>query len=80
MAEQPMTPEQKQAQAEINAKGQAVARLIDQALNGDGPRRIGFAVLLFEFGEPPQPATYLSNGTREDMIRAIEEWLERVNG
>lgn len=80
MAEQPMTPEQRQAQAEINAKGQAVARMIDQALNGDGPRRIGFAVLLYEFGEPPQPATYLSNGTREDMIRAIEEWLERVKG
>lgn len=66
----------------IEAKARGIASALDQALNGKrGPeeeRKYGFALLLFEFGDPPEPATWISNGNREDMIRAVEEWLEKA--
>jgi hypothetical protein len=73
-----MTPEQEREQAILEKDARELARLLDAGLNRGGPRRRGFALLLFAFGDPPQPATYISNGGREDMIRAIEEWLEKV--
>lgn len=79
------TPEQQAEQARLDAKGREVAHMIDRACNPEmrhprdfANRRVGFALLLFSFGDPPQLATYLSNGSREDMIRTIEEWLQRV--
>lgn len=47
-------------------------------MNPSGDRTVGFAVLMFAFGAPPQPATWISNADRGDMIRAVEEWLERA--
>lgn len=80
-----MTPEQQAEQELLEAKAREVAHMIDRACNPEmrhprdfENRRTGFALLLFSFGDPPQPATYLSNGPRGDMIRAIEEWLQRA--
>ena len=73
-----MTPEQEREQAFLEEEARTLARLLDTGLNRGGPRKRGFALLLFAFGAPPQPATYISNGDREDMIRAVEEWLERA--
>ena len=80
-----MTPEQRATQARLESEARHIARVLDKALNPDmlGPRdterrTVGFALLIFAFGEPPQPATWISNADRGDMIRAVEEWLERA--
>lgn len=75
-----LTAEQYAQQARLEESARSMARALDEALNPGGPekRENGFALLLFKFGDPPQPATYISNGSREDMIRAVEEWLERA--
>jgi hypothetical protein len=38
---------------------------------------LGFALITFEFIETTAPANYISNAQREDMIKAIEEILDR---
>lgn len=40
------------------------------------PAGVGFALLMFDFGEGGNIA-YFSNGRREDMIRALEELLAK---
>lgn len=37
----------------------------------------GFALLVFDFGDQPKMANYISNATREDMEQALEETLKR---
>lgn len=75
-----LTPEQQAQQTALAESARGMARALDKAVNPGAPekRENGFALLLFKFGEPPQPATYISNGNRDDMIRTIEEWLVRV--
>jgi len=78
-----LTPEQRVTQERLEKQAREIASAMDVAINGDVPkaeRLYGFALLMFSFGDPPQPATYISNGEREDMIRAIEEWLSRIKG
>lgn len=72
------TPEEAALHAAIEAKARQIAEALECFVNPDGKREVGFALLLFHFGEPPQPATYLSNGDRADMIKAIEEWLQKA--
>jgi len=37
----------------------------------------GFALLVFDFGDQPKMANYISNAQREDMEQALEETLKR---
>lgn len=46
-------------------------------LVGSG-QRVGFTLLLFEFGEKGNLA-YISNAKRADMIQTIKEWLARAS-
>lgn len=71
------SPEQQAVQERIEQQARRIATALDHALNPSG-RTTGFAVLLFGFGDPPQPATWISNADRGDMIRVVEEWLERA--
>lgn len=80
-----LTPDQLVEQAKLEQSAREVAGMLDRALDPEmrhqrdfESRSNGFALLLFKLGDPPQPATYISNGNREDMIRAIEEWLVRI--
>lgn len=73
-----MTPEQRAQQAKLKGHARDIANMLDCALNPDGRHGVGFALLLFSFGDPPQPATWISNSDRGDMIRAVEEWLARA--
>lgn len=83
-----MTPAQRAEQARLEEAARKTASLLDRMLNPQTPQEIavgaernrttGFALLMFAFGEPPQPATWISNADRGDMIRAVEEWLERA--
>jgi len=72
MAEKPM--------AEIDY--QAIAKDLDATLNGEErPRRIGFALFVFEFGKTEGGrVNYVSNADRAEMLTAVREWLARAEG
>jgi hypothetical protein len=60
-----------------------IAYLLDASLNGDErPRKTGFVLLMFDFGEPTPRArmNYISNAQREDMIVALHELLANFEG
>lgn len=51
---------------------QTLARFLDEYMGG-----CGFALIVFEFGGPCM-TNYISNGKREDMIKALKETVERL--
>lgn len=57
------------------AQMSAIMHAIDDFLNPDKEsRNVGFALLMFPFGEKPNGRiNYMSNGCREDMISALKE-------
>lgn len=59
-----------------------VAKSLDEAFNADErPRRVGFALFIFEFGKiEGGRINYISNAPREDMLVAVREWLARAEG
>jgi len=64
-----------------------IAHGLDQAFNGDGeggiadPKRIGFVLLTFKFGQVSGGRiNYLSNGARNDVHVALRELLARWEG
>lgn len=57
---------------EIEAALRAKAKLIA----ADLPKGWGFALLLFTFGEGGS-LFYIGNGDREDMIKAMKEFIAR---
>jgi hypothetical protein len=61
---------------------QAVAQGLDDIFNGtERPKRIGFAVFVFEFGQTSGGrVNYVSNADRADMMVAVKEWLARHEG
>lgn len=82
-----MTVEQRAQLAVLEGQARDLAGALDQLLNPklrhvrDAEHRTtGFGLLLFAFGEAPQPTTWISNAAREDMIRAVEEWLRHAKG
>jgi hypothetical protein len=57
-----------------------MGRAIGESIDGlFGPRRAGYALLLFDFGDSGSMA-YASNGKREDMIKALAELLVKLRG
>lgn len=54
------------------------AREVGRRLSAEMPEGVGFALLVFDFGEGGNLA-WMSNGRREDMIKAVKEWLEKVS-
>ena len=80
MSEQPI-------QEEYRQKMQSVAASLDELFNGasrGADRKVGFALIVFAFDKPENPAqprhNYISNAPRPDMIEALEEMLERWKG
>jgi len=65
----------------LEAHARSLGRTLDNSLNPPDPamggqsRKYGFALLLFSFDGPE--LTWLSNGEREDMIRLLEEILQK---
>ena len=53
-----------------------LAETLDEVLEEYLGKRMGFAVLIFEFGAPGV-ANYISNAERKDMIEALKETVER---
>jgi hypothetical protein len=62
----------------------ALAKGIDDILNGEGTpkqeRKVGFCLLVFDFGEGPGRANYISNAKREDIVVLLKEQLTRWEG
>lgn len=60
----------------------ALARALDEIFNGDkkgGDREVGFALLVFRFGEEGR-TNYISNAGRESMLCAMKEFVARAEG
>lgn len=54
------------------AKMQAFGEYLSKSLPG-----LGWALMVYEF-EAPGIGNYISNGTREDMIKALREAADRL--
>lgn len=56
-----------------------LAPRLDATLHSQLGERVGFAVLIFNFGEPgdDQFISYVSNAQRDDMIKVLKQWLAR---
>lgn len=72
-------------QAQYRARMNRLARQIDEGLNGrrkpGRPPRVGFVLLTAEFGQIDNGrVNYISNGSREDMIAMLREYLARLEG
>lgn len=63
---------------------QQVARGLDEIFNGDvrGPaRKVGFVLLVFEFGSSDGRCNYISNGAdRRDIVVLLKEQIARFEG
>jgi hypothetical protein len=59
----------------IEQQLKAIGRLIDHDL----PDGWGFMLFLFSFGEGGS-TFYISNARREDMLEAMQEWIDRQKG
>lgn len=60
---------------------QAIAvlgQILDQSLNRPDEPRLGFAMIIFEFGDGNRMSSYISNAERNDMIKALRETVERL--
>ena len=69
-------------QSEARQAMRELAKFIDSAMNGDErPRKFGFILLTAEFGKiTGGRVNYISNGSRDDMISMLREYLARVEG
>jgi hypothetical protein len=57
-----------------------LARFLDKEFNGDGPRTVGFCLMLFDFGLGAERCNYISNANRKDVIVLLREQLRRFEG
>lgn len=76
MNHDPISPEQR---AQMNA----LAKTLDELFNGDGPKRVGFALLTYNFGEDVRGTgriNYIGNGARADVLVALKELVARWEG
>ncbi|ESZ88278.1 MAG: hypothetical protein Q27BB25_04435 [Blastomonas sp. CACIA14H2] len=69
-------------QAQYHGLMQGLAEGIDGILNGDTrPRHTAFVLLVSGFGQiEGGRVNYISNGSREDMIAMMKEYIARNEG
>jgi hypothetical protein len=61
----------------------ALARGLDEALNGAGPRKThknGFVLLVFPFEGHEGRCNYISNANRQDIVTLMKEQIKRFEG
>jgi len=62
----------------------AVAQALDETFNGTAKgddRKVGFILMLFEFGDKPDRCNYISNGAdRKDVVTLMKEMIARFEG
>jgi hypothetical protein len=61
-----------------------VAKALDSTFNGGmhgADRKVGFVLLVFEFGEKEGRCNYISNGAdRSDIVTLFKEQIKRFEG
>ena len=64
---------------EFQEKMRALGLMLDDVFNESGKKETGFCLLSFKFGEPTEYSriNYISNASRKDMIKALEDFLKR---
>ncbi len=65
---------------EFQEKMRALGIMLEEVFNEPGKKEIGFCLLVFKFGEPTDTSrmNYIGNSNREDMIKALEEFVGRA--
>lgn len=60
----------------------ALAKTIDELLNGDRPKEVGFVLLMFSLGDPTPESrmNYISNAQRSDVITSLKEFIANIEG
>ena len=70
-------PIERQHHASMNA----LADVIDDVLNGNGPRKVVFALLVAETGGAENArVNYISTADRSDMLSMMREFIARAEG
>lgn len=69
---------------EYRERMNSIARMLDQIFNGNAKghdRKVGFVLLVFEFGKGEGRCNYISNGAdRRDVITLMKEQIKRFEG
>lgn len=73
---------EQEIQEQFKETMRAIAKALDELFNPDHLNKtIGFALLVFPYGCPPDARTnYISNGCREDMLNMMKEFIARAEG
>jgi hypothetical protein len=62
----------------------AIAQVLDQVFNGEAKgkdKKVGFVLLVFEYGEQEGRCNYISNGAdRRDIVTLFKEQIKRFEG
>lgn len=70
------TIDERDARLATERKARELAEMLQRAM----PPGIGFSLFLFSLeGSGPGHLAYMSNGDRQDVIKALKEWLARVD-
>lgn len=72
------TPAERAHRLHIERVGADIGRVIGQAVERQAPGT-GFCLMLFDFGEGGA-LSYMSNGNREDMIKVLAEFRNKLRG
>jgi hypothetical protein len=71
-------------QAEYRDMMQGIATALDQVFNGSAKgadRKVGFVLLVFEYGDQEGRCNYISNGAdRKDIVTMMKEQIKRFEG
>lgn len=60
-----------------------LAGMLDEFFNGDGQKCVGFALLIYNFGEDiagTGRVNYIGNGRRAEVLTALKELVARWEG
>ena len=78
-----MSPDE-MIEAKYAAQMQGVAEALDDTFNGAAKhpnKKVGFVLLLFEYGTHDGRANYISNGAdRKDIVTLFKEMIARFEG
>lgn len=69
-------------QSEYRDQMNRIARALDEMFNGkEKPKKVGFILLVFPFGDTEGRCNYISNGAdRKDVVVMFKEQIKRFEG
>lgn len=53
-----------------------IGHMIDEAIEEHADRKMGFMLMVFDFGEGSR-MSYISNAERGDILKALQEFIEK---